>query len=108
MALLQLGHPGVVFPGSDTFKIAIILSLLGWLVVLVVVGVWRHYGILAIALPGLITAFLAAFLTVIVSNSAQIPVLSPLIGLLIGILVGVVLCRFCQKLDVDKWESKSG
>ena len=51
MALLHLGHPGVAFSASDMVKIAIVLSLLGWLVVLVVVGVWRNYGVLAIALP---------------------------------------------------------
>lgn len=91
-------HPGYVFTTTELLQIALPLIVVCWLVVLLIVGVWLHYGVAAIAWPLLLNAFLTVLLTLWANNLIQMPVLAGLIGLLIGILVGSILCRFCGRL----------
>jgi len=95
-------HPGYVFTTTELLQIALPLVVVCWLVVLLIVGVWLHYGVAAIAWPLLLNAFLTVLLTLWANNLIQMPVLAGLIGLLIGILVGSILCRFCGRLPDGK------
>ncbi|HEY6045033.1 MAG TPA: hypothetical protein VIU65_00435 [Pyrinomonadaceae bacterium] len=95
MLQLELALP--VLPIIDVLKIGLLLALLGWLVVLLVVGVWLHYGVSAIALQAMINAILTAVLTVYANNIIHQPIFATLIGLLIGILVGFILCWYCRR-----------
>jgi hypothetical protein len=94
--MLQLLHPGLTLTWSDTFKIGLLLAVVGWLVVLIIVGIWLHYGVRSIAIQALINAIITSVLTVYVNNVIQLPLLSVLIGLMVGILVGSVFCRLCE------------
>ena len=90
-------HPGYTFTSAELLQIAIPLAIACWLVVLLIVGVWLHYGATAIAWPLLLNAFVTVLLTVWANNLIQMPALAAVIGLLIGVLVGTLLCRFCGR-----------
>src|SRR6266436_903657 len=77
-----------VLPMIDVLRIGLLLALLGWLIALLVVGVWLHYGVAAIALQAFINAILTAILTVYANNLIQQPIIATFIGLVIGILIG--------------------
>jgi len=96
-ALLQGMTPGVSYPPPELLLIGAALALLGWLFVLLAVGVWLRYGAAAIAAPALLNALVTAILTVFVGNFVQQPALDWLIGLLIGLVVGALLCRWCGR-----------
>jgi len=97
-AALMEEHPGHVFTNAELLQIAVPLAIACWLVVLLIVGVWLHYGAAAIAWPLLLNAFVTVLLTVWANNLIQMPAIAGIIGLLIGILVGSILCRFCGRL----------
>jgi len=88
-----------VLPMIDVLRMGLLLALVGWLIVLLIVGVWLRYGVKAIALQALINAILTAVLTVFANNLIQKPIFATLIGLLIGILVGYILCWYCRRRD---------
>lgn len=96
-AFLQGLTPGVSYPPAELLLIGVVLALLGWLFVLLAVGVWLRYGAAAIAAPALLNALITAILTVFVSNAVQQPALNWIIGLLIGLLIGALFCRFCER-----------
>jgi hypothetical protein len=97
---LLIGQFGtLVLTGNEILRIGLILAVVGWLAVLLIVGVWLRYRISAIFLISLINAVLTAVLTVYFNYLIQQPILATLIGLLIGILVGVILCWFCRRRD---------
>lgn len=92
-----LEHPSHTLTPAEILQVALILMIVCWLVVLVIVGLWLHYGASAIAWPLLLNALLTVVLTVWLNNMIRIPEIAALIGLLAGILVGTVLCRFCGR-----------
>lgn len=94
VGLFQAAMPGVI-PLPDVVRAALILGLFAWLVILLIVGVWLHYGAGAIALSSLVTTLLTSLLTVYLANKIQLPVLAVWIGILVGTLVGYLLCRVC-------------
>jgi hypothetical protein len=73
----------------------IVLGFIAWIAILVVVGLWLHYGPRVIALPSLITSLVTAVLTVFIGNQLSIPILDVWIGLLVGTVVGAIFCRLC-------------
>lgn len=95
--MLQSQHTALILSMPDVFRVGLLLALVGWIVVLIVVGVWLRYGVAAIALPALVNAVLTAVLTVYFNNLIQQPVLATLIGLLVGILIGTILCWYCRR-----------
>lgn len=96
-ALLQGLTPGVSYAPVELLLIGVALALLGWLFVLLAVGVWLRYGAGAIAAPALLNALITAILTVFVSELVQQPALNWLIGLVIGLLIGALFCRLCER-----------
>lgn len=87
---------------AELLQMVALLTITCWLVVLLIVGLWLHYGASAIAWPLLLNAFVTVLLTVWINNLVRLPDIAGLIGLLVGILVGFVLCRFCGRLPNGK------
>lgn len=93
--LVQTAHPAAIFTPFDLTISSLLLALVGFIVVLVIFGVWQRYGVRAIFLPALINALATAFLTVYVNDALRQSLFAAPVGLLIGILVGSVLCALC-------------
>lgn len=93
--LIQLGDPATAAPLSVAIPTGILLGLLGWFVILLVIGLWLHYGARSIALQSLVTSLITAVLTTIISNQLGQPILDAWIGLLVGTIVGAALCALC-------------
>jgi len=85
---------------QEVVSTGVILALFGWLVVLLVAGVWLSYGVQSVALPALVNAIFTGVLVVYVNNVIQVPALAALIGLLIGVLVGTALCWLCDRIAI--------
>ena len=96
IGLLQ-GEHAQPLAAAEVLGVGVTLGLLGWAFILIVVGMWLHYGSSAVAWPALINALLTAVLTVWVNNLVDLQTIATLIGILIGILVGTVLCRLCRR-----------
>jgi hypothetical protein len=95
VGLFQAAMP-VVLAMPEILRLTLILGGFAWLVILLIVGVWLHYGAVAIALPSLITTLITAFLTVYLANKLQVALLAVWLGLVVGTLVGLLLCRLCR------------
>src|SRR5438067_216631 len=89
----------VMPPMTSILTNSLLLALVGWITVVVVFGLWLHYGLIQIALPAVVNAVLTSFLTVWLNLLIQLPWLAALVGLLVGILVGLILCRFCRPIS---------
>jgi hypothetical protein len=88
---------------ADGVQAGVVLGLFGWVVLLLLIGVWLHYGVRAIALPALVTSLLSAVLTVLISMRYPPSPLADLwIGLLVGTLVGAALCALCGMSQTPK------
>lgn len=79
----------------DAIQVGILLGLVGWVGLLLLLGIWLHYSVRAIALPALVTSLLSAVLTVVISIRFPNVLADLWIGLLIGTLVGAALCALC-------------
>ena len=97
MGLFLSAPNPLTLTAAETWKVGLILGLVGWVILLIVLGLWLHYGISQIAWPSLFNALLSAVLTVWVCRAVHFPVLDTLIGLLVGTLVGWVLCQLCGR-----------
>jgi hypothetical protein len=86
-------------PVAVIFTNSLLPALAAWIVVMIVVGVWLHYGLAQIAVPAAVNAVITSFLTVWLNLIIQLPWLATLLGLLIGILVGLILCQFCRPVS---------
>ena len=93
--LAQLGRAKFVIPTPAAFETGILLGFVGWVAILIVVGLWLHYGMRAIAIPALFTSLITAVLTVFIAIALWLSILDVWIGLLVGTLVGAALCRLC-------------
>ncbi|WP_436294722.1 hypothetical protein [Variovorax sp. LjRoot178] len=80
---------------SDAIQVGILLGLFAWVALLLLIGIWLHYGVRGIALPALITSLLSAVLTVMISTRFPHPLADLWIGLLVGTIVGAALCALC-------------
>lgn len=87
-------HPHL--PSVVLLGVAVGLSLIAWLVVLTIVGVFGNYGVLAIASPSLVTTGITGVLTVLLVHATNAGLAGMLLGWIIGFLVGRMLCTFCS------------
>lgn len=94
-AALPAGMPSL----GDVVATALALGLLGWFSIILMFGVWLHYGIAQIAPPALPNALLTALLTVWINFLIRMPAIAVPLGMLAGILVGLMLCRFCRPVN---------
>jgi uncharacterized membrane protein YeaQ/YmgE (transglycosylase-associated protein family) len=97
MGLLLSPPHAFTLTASETWKAGLLLGLVGWVILLIVFGLWLHYGMSQIAGPSLLNALLSAVLTVWVCRALHVPILDTLIGLLVGTLVGWILCQLCGR-----------
>lgn len=100
--LIGISQPGLgaVMPAlGAVFINSLLLALIGWTTVVIVFGIWLHYGLATIAPPALVNAIITAFLTTWLDLKLHQPALSPLLGMLVGILVGLILCQFCRPVS---------
>lgn len=95
--LLLISNAGAPIAASELLAIALLLAFVAWLMVLLVVGVWLHYGLTAVAAPALVTTVITALITVAIAYAVKFPYLATLIGLAVGTLVGALLCRLCYR-----------
>lgn len=88
-------HPPGLTPTAIILA-GLLLAVLGWIVVVVLLGIWMRYGAAQIAAAAAVNALITAILTVLINNIVRQAVLAPALGILTGILVGAILCRFCM------------
>ena len=93
--LLLVDQPGIALSLADIVLMGALLGILGWVAILVVVGLWLHYGPSAIAAPAFVNALLTSILTVAIDAWLRVAVLCVFVGLLVGTLVGALLCSLC-------------
>ena len=84
--------PAVVFSLEQLILIGLLLGLVGWICVLVVVGIWLHYGLGAVAWLGLIISLLTGIVIVVILDMIGYPPAAMLVGLFIGTLLGTLIC----------------
>ena len=82
-------------PRTVLIEIAIGLSLVAWVVVLVVVGVFGNYGALTIAGQSFVTSVITGIITVLLVYATRAGLSGMLLGWVIGFLVGKALCAWC-------------
>jgi hypothetical protein len=99
LGLLQTPPNAIVLSAAQALRVGLVLGLVGWLLILLVIGVWFHYGVGTIAGPALVNAILSALLTVLLCEALHVPILDALIGLLAGTLVGWILCLLCGRFE---------
>lgn len=108
LGLYLVGVPSPALSAGQILQLGALLGLLGWLVVLLIIGLWLRYGARRIALPSFVTAMFTAVLTVYFNLLVGQPVLATLVGLVVGILVGTVLCwLWCRFSDDRVWKVTS-
>lgn len=95
---LSSGNPVHALTGQELVLIGLALGLLGWIALLMMVGVWLRYGAAAIAWPAFVNSLITALLTVLVNDRLNLPSVAGLIGLAVGLIVGTLLCLLC-----DRW-----
>jgi hypothetical protein len=74
---------------------AMILSLAAWVAVLFIVGVFGHYGAVAIAGQALFTCLFTGLATVLLIHAAKAGLFGMLLGWVLGFLIGRALCAVC-------------
>ncbi len=96
LGLYQAADPAFRLSGPEVWQMGLLLALVAWIGVLVVIGLWLHYGLRATALPALVTAVIVSIITVAIANKVHVPPLTVWIGLIVGTLIGAALCAFCR------------
>lgn len=97
--LVEFVTPNPAFPGAVLPAVAVGLSLIAWLGILVIVGVFGNYGVRAIASQSLVTTGITGILTVLLIHATHAGLAGMLLGWIIGFLVGKVLCRLCTAFE---------
>jgi hypothetical protein len=87
-------HPAVHHP--QLLGTAIGLSLAAWLAVLVIVGGFGNYGVLAILGQSFVTCLVTGVLTVLLIYTTRAGLFGMLLGWVMGFLVGKAFCRLCD------------
>lgn len=102
--LIQAMEGPLVFSIAHAFEIGIAFGLLGWIFVLVVIGLWERYRISSIALPSLVSAIIVSLVTVFIEN--EIPgaasVFFPFIGEIVGLVIGTYSCKLCSRYTITQ------
>ena len=91
---VTIGAPSM--PMALLLEIALGLSLVAWVVVLLIVGVFGNYGAVAIAIKALATCLIAGLLSVVLIHFAHAGLFGMLLGWVVGFLVGKFLCAACS------------
>ena len=95
LGLVEFVTANPQLPGPVVLGVAVGLSVIAWLVVLTLVGVFGNYGVLMIARKSLVTTGITGILTVLLVHAIHAGLTGMLLGWIIGFLVGRTLCAFC-------------
>jgi xanthosine utilization system XapX-like protein len=94
--MLQFAQPAR-FAIADLLRIGLLLGLVGWITVLLFLGLIAGQGDWAMVLPSLLTSVVTGLLTVAIDNALWQPVTSVFVGIIVGFLVGRMLCWACRQ-----------
>jgi hypothetical protein len=108
MVLLHLTATGTGLSALALLQTGLGLGLVGWVILLIVVGMWLRYGVKETSLPAFVNAILTSVLTVFANAVVRLPALATLIGLLVGILVGSLLCWLCRRWNMRRPRASHG
>ncbi|HET7234120.1 MAG TPA: hypothetical protein VFJ16_29170 [Longimicrobium sp.] len=78
-------------------RIAAILSLFGWLVLLFLLTTAGRALLSSVVVPTFVNAFLVCFLTVFLTRALGLYAIAWLVGMLAGVLIGYVLCTLYKR-----------
>ena len=87
---------------DEVFKVALMLGLFCWLLILFLLVVFIRLRLGEILVPSLFNSLLVGFLTVFLVNKFSLYYIAGLIGMLIGIIVGFLLCQISKLLNLKK------
>jgi hypothetical protein len=96
---LILSDPGFTLTVAESLRVGLLLGAVGWVVLLVVIGLWFHYGVAQVAWPALANSMITCVLTVFACRALNIPYLDTILGVLMGTLVGYLLCLLCGRFS---------
>jgi hypothetical protein len=95
IGLAVLERPESTLGGVEALRVGLLLGAVGWVIILLVVGLWLHYGVRDIALyalgSSLLTAVISTYACLVIATAE----LFPIVGLVIGLLIGALLCWIC-------------
>lgn len=97
--LVEFVTPNPAFPRPVLLAIAVGLSLIAWLGVLVIVGMFGNYGVLAIASRSLVTCVATGILTVLLVHATNAGLAGMLLGWILGFVVGKAFCQLCTAVE---------
>src|SRR5688572_29153484 len=94
--LVEFVTTNPALPRLVLLGVAVGLSLIAWLVVLTIVGVFGNYGVLAIASRSFVSTGITGILTVLLVHATHAGLAGMLLGWILGFLVGRSLCVLCS------------
>ena len=100
IALLEIeyGTAPALTPASMFWGGVLLLTLVGLLIVLVLMGMMLRYGANAIVMPASVTCFLSVLVTVWLLETINFPVVGAPLGIAVGTVIGWILCLvFCGR-----------
>lgn len=91
---LVLGQAPATPTTEQAVRIGLLLAAVGFVLVLLLFGVWERYGVGAVLVPAAVVSLLTAVLTAIVlARVGAAEPWGPLVGLVVGLAVGALVCR---------------
>src|SRR6266571_4026975 len=99
LGIVMVQEPGLAVTFGQLVVIGAILGVVGFLMVLLLLGVWLHYGVAAIALPAFVNAILTGVLSVLIVHALRVPAIAAFLGAAVGAAIGAVLCGLCPWLS---------
>lgn len=91
---LDIIHGGLVLSTDEAVKIALLLTVFTWLVVVFILTILARLTFRSVAIPAFVNCVLTCFGMVFLTRALGLYVLAWLIGIVVGIIIGMILCRF--------------
>lgn len=80
---------------TESLIVAAATSLVTWIVVLLIAGIWLRYGVVRIAALAAVTCTLVSFAVTILLHLVPLAQFALIVGFVVGIGVGDLVCRAC-------------
>jgi hypothetical protein len=94
--------PNLVLTNDEVWKVALLLGLFCWLLILFLLLVFMRLRLSEILAPSLFNSLLVCFLTVFLVNKLSLYPIAWLIGMIVGIIVGFLLCQISKSLNLKR------
>jgi hypothetical protein len=92
LTVLGAVHDSLSLDGSQALWIWLVLTLLGWLVLLFIFTLFVRWTVKSVVLPTLINSMLVAAFTVAITVLTELYSLAWLVGIIVGTVMGMILC----------------